>query len=290
MLGFSFAIEATRSRSLTVSERVPLERRLLMNCRSSALRVFGAGAAPDRLRVRPLGFNALRISLADFCSAACIAATPANRVTATATRPTVSVLTFRDIAPLLCVGVVPSVVSTPQCLICHWYRQQPRGFMPQSRRLRSFYSIIFELAGNVLVDRLRGGDVGIAARRIAVAQLGLAAAEQGRRVLGIELERRVVVGNGAARQPDLQVDEAAAVECVDEVRLEAERFVAIPQSHLQVADDGACPAAVVERLGILGIEPDRVVEIPDRVHVPALLRMRQAALRSGEHTSELQSR
>src|SRR5215475_13793946 len=128
MLGFSFAIEATRSRSLTVSERVPLERRLLMNCRSSELRVFGAGAAPDRLRVRPLGFNAFRISLADFCSAAWIDATPANRVTATATTPTVSLLTFRDIAPLLCGRRLHRGVDAAMPLFRNWYRQQPRGF------------------------------------------------------------------------------------------------------------------------------------------------------------------
>src|SRR5262249_15635685 len=121
-------IEATRSRSLTVSERAPLERRLLMNCRSSALRVFGAGAAPDRLRVRPLGFNALRISFADFCSAAWIDATPANRVTATATRPTVSLLRFRDIASLLCGRRPQRGVDAAMPLFCHWYRQRPRGF------------------------------------------------------------------------------------------------------------------------------------------------------------------
>src|SRR5262245_20202279 len=105
MLGFSLAIEATRSRSLTVNDRERLLRRLLMNCWSSALSVFGAGAAPaDRLRVRPLGFNALRMSLADFCSAAWIDPMPASRVTITAARPTLRLLRSPNITSLLCVG------------------------------------------------------------------------------------------------------------------------------------------------------------------------------------------
>src|SRR5262245_7984951 len=279
MLGFSLAIEATRSRSPADSERVRRVRRLSMNRWSSALSVFGAGAAPDRLRVSPLGFRALRIWSADFSSAAWIDAMPANRATTTAARPTLILLNFRDIAlspvrerrcrmvrTLRCVSV-PSLVS-PEASRVHALFQ----------RFRSFYSIIFELAGDVLVDRLGGGDVGISAGGIAVAQLGLAAAEQGRGVFRVDPERGVVVGDGTGRQPDLQVDETAAVEGVDEIRLEAQRFVAVPQRDLQIADDGARPAAIVERFGVLGVEPDRLVEILDRLAVAGLLRMRQATL------------
>src|SRR5262249_20808156 len=113
------------------------------------------------------------------------------------------------------------------------------------------YPVILELLRNVAVDLLGGLDIRVAARRIAALQLCLSSPEQRRGVLGIDAQGRIVILDGVRRQTDLQVDETAAVERVDEIGLEAQRFIAVAQRHLQIALHGASPAAVVERLVVL---------------------------------------
>jgi hypothetical protein len=119
-----------------------------------------------------------------------------------------------------------------------------------------------ELVGNVGLERLRGSDVGDAARVVAHLELGDAPPVERTRRRRLALQHRVVIDDGAVELAELQVNKAATVESIRIVP-QPQRLVAIGKCLLRLADDGKRVAALVESLGVLGIEPDRLVEVRD---------------------------
>lgn len=92
-----------------------------------------------------------------------------------------------------------------------------------------------KLLGDVGLDRLGCGHVGIAAAAVALADLGEAAPIERAGKLGIALERRVKVLDRVVALAELEIDETAGVEHVGRVGFDLERCVAIRQRLLRLA-------------------------------------------------------
>src|SRR5205823_3060704 len=104
---------------------------------------------------------------------------------------------------------------------------QVRASAGDQLKLWSTYPVVREFLNDIRIHRLGIGDIQIALRSQAVALLGKAPTVQRRRQSRIDLESGVKIGNRIFRQSALQVDEAAAVEGVDEVGAQPKRLVAI---------------------------------------------------------------
>src|SRR5262245_7130707 len=97
---------------------------------------------------------------------------------------------------------------------------------------------------NVGLDRLGGGDIGVAAGGVAFLQFRHAASVERVRVLGVLGDRGVVVGDGGVEGAELELNEAAAVERVAVIGPQPQRLVAVRQRAVEVlAVQGAPPAA-----------------------------------------------
>jgi len=77
---------------------------------------------------------------------------------------------------------------------------------------------------NPAVDRLSGGEIGIAARRVAAPQLGQSAAVERVGVVCVLPQRGVVIGEGLPESAAFERDERTAVESIAVVRLVAQRL------------------------------------------------------------------
>jgi hypothetical protein len=73
-------------------------------------------------------------------------------------------------------------------------------------------SVASEVLGDVGFDLLRGGDIGVGPRRVAVQPPRHAAAVQAERILRIGPQRRVVIGNRQVGLLHLQKGESAVAE------------------------------------------------------------------------------
>src|SRR6478735_956059 len=144
--------------------------------------------------------------------------------------------------------------------------------------LRSMYAVTSKFVGNVGLDEFRRSDVAVTTSGVAGSHLGYSAPVQRRRVLRIDPQRRIVVGDRVFRLAQLQVDKATAIERVQVAGTELQRCVAIPQGRLQLADHGARPAAIVQTLDIFWVEPNNFVEILDCTRKIAVLRIELPAL------------
>src|SRR5438445_3231969 len=125
----------------------------------------------------------------------------------------------------------------------------------------STYPVTCEFLDDIRVHRLGIGYIQIALGNRAIPLLGEAAPVERGGQPRIDLQGGIEIDDGVSGRPALQVDQAAAVQRVDEVRTQPKRFVAILERRLQVADHATGPTAVVEGFHVPGIDPDRVVKI-----------------------------
>ena len=129
---------------------------------------------------------------------------------------------------------VPPAPSARFKYICKWPRNcQSRlssiclGRRPGFEGRQSFNSntsthpVTREFLDNIRIHRLGVGYIEFAFRNRAVALLGKAAPVQRRGQPRIDLQRGVEIGDGVLGLPALQVDQAAAVERIDEIRAAA---------------------------------------------------------------------
>ena len=77
---------------------------------------------------------------------------------------------------------------------------------------------------NPAIDRFRGGEIGIAARRVAAPQLRQSAAVERVGVFCVVAQRGVVIGEGLRKGAAFELDERTVVESIAVVRLVAERL------------------------------------------------------------------
>ncbi len=132
------------------------------------------------------------------------------------------------------------------------------------RQRASARSIFRVFVGDVGLDGSGGGDVGVGAGLIAFLPLGKAAPIESARQPGIDLQRRVVIGDGLVEAVEPQIDEASAVETVGVVRGQSDAGVAIREGERRIAfAGGAQPAAVDIGEGAFRIDLDRARVVGD---------------------------
>src|ERR1700728_4103514 len=144
-------------------------------------------------------------------------------------------------------------------------------------------AIAGELVGDGRLDGFCVIDIALAGGAVAAADLGDAAAIERRRMLGIDLQRGVVIEDRLFELAAFQVGDAAAVERVHVAGSDPQRLVAILQRGLEFADNRAHPAAVVERSGMPRIAANHLVEVLDGLGIVAVDRVALAAPVEARH-------
>lgn len=99
----------------------------------------------------------------------------------------------------------------------------------------SLHAIADEDLRNVGLDRLRGCDVGLAARFVAALELRHAAAIERVGILRALGDGRAIIRNRTVERPALQLHETAGVENVGGAWVQPERLVAVGKRSGQVA-------------------------------------------------------
>src|SRR5258708_2505305 len=111
---------------------------------------------------------------------------------------------------------------------------------------RSLYAIASKLVDDLRLDACRYGDVGFGARGIAAAPPRDPATIKRRCSFRIGRERRGVVDDCLLVRAELQIDQAAAVERIREIRLNPQRHVAILERIAHLIKQGQDHTTVLQ--------------------------------------------
>jgi len=92
------------------------------------------------------------------------------------------------------------------------------------------YAVTSKFVGNVGLDEFRRSDVAVTTSGVAGSHLGYSAPVQRRRVLRIDPQRRIVVGDRVFRLAQLEVDKATAIERVQVAGTEQTPWLSMRQN------------------------------------------------------------
>src|SRR6185369_14568788 len=106
-----------------------------------------------------------------------------------------------------------------------------------------------ELGGDGGIGFARRLEIGGAAGGIAALHARHGPAVQRGCLVGVDLQRRRIVGDGLGVFALLEIDEAAAVERLDMAGRQAQRLVAVAQRTVELLQYGAVPAQAVPAVG-----------------------------------------
>src|SRR5579862_648848 len=141
--------------------------------------------------------------------------------------------------------------------------------------------IMSEFLCDILLDSLRGRNIGVAAGCIASLQFCQASSVERTGHVWTYPQRRIVIRDCRVPLPQFERSERAGIERICIVWVRSDRLVAIGRRSLQVAKHGAGPAPFIPENRQTGFQPDRLVEIFRGALIVALFLVSHRAIGEG---------